>query len=49
MGRGEWKKKGIYVKSWREGKEGRLSGKEEKRMGRMLTVGSLGEKEQENN
>ncbi len=48
MGRGEEERR--VVRWWEVGekdKEGRLSGKGEKRMGRMLTVGKVGETDQE--
>ncbi len=49
MGRGEWETKVVRWEVGEKDIEGRLSGKGEKRMGRMLTVGWVGEKEQENN
>jgi hypothetical protein len=49
MGRGEWEKRVIRWEVGEKDKEGGLSGKGEKRMGRMLTGGTVGEKEQENN
>jgi hypothetical protein len=46
MGRGEWENKVIRWEVGEKDKEGRLNGKGEKRMGRMLTMGRVGEKEQ---